>query len=427
MRIGIDGTFLQSETCYTGMGVYARALVAALVNTNGGDREELLSTIDLIALGYGARPTDLPPAVAWQPLTPAPGGRLSPWLSHQTVLPAAARWLELDLLHIPGVNLRLSQTGLPAWLPCPLVVTLHDAIPLVYYGRQGPPLPWRLRLGYRLAMMTLRRAAAIITVSETSRRDILATLPLRPERLTVVLNGLTPPVALSPTEVERVLERLGIDRPYLLYAGSFEPRKNLLGTVMAYRQALAGGPLPPLVLLVERESGHRSATMAAIAQSGIADRLHFLDSLTDHELAALYRAADLLLSPSLYEGFGFVPLQGLACGRPVIAGAAGALPEVLGTAARLVDPTDTAALSAAIREIVDQPALAAQRAAGGPAQAARFTWAAAAAQTLTIYRQIAGAANRQPGFFHPARSGARQRRHTPDRVRSAADHGEGAA
>lgn len=378
MRVGIDASFLRSSSLHTGMGVYTSQLLAALAPD---------TSHEIVLLGYGDRPPAAPDRLPWHALPPLPAGKASPWLSHQAVLPRAARRLGLDLLHIPGVNLRLSQPGVPFAAPCPLVVTLHDAIPLVYYGRQGPALPWRLRLGYRVALRAIGRAAAVITVSATSRRDILAHLRLRPARVHVVHNGLAFPPRPPRSRALALLAERGVVPPYLLYAGSFEPRKNLLATVAAYRQAATSRDLPPLVLVVERESGYRAAVMEEVARSGVADRLIFLHSLPDEALAALYYHADLLVYPSRYEGFGFVPLQGLACGIPVIASHTGALPEILGDAAHYIDPASVNEIAGAIGRLVADREAAAALAARGPAQAARFTWALAAERTLAVYHR----------------------------------------
>jgi glycosyltransferase involved in cell wall biosynthesis len=381
MRVGVDGTFLQAEVRHTGMGVYSRELVAALAALPGGP--------ELTLLGYGPRPAGLPEAAPWHRLPLPPAGKLAPWLGHQTGLPLAARRLGLDVLHVPGVNVRLSQPGLPGWSPCPLVVTLHDVIPLAYYGRQGPPLPWRLRLAYRLATLALRRAAAVITVSHAARRDIVAHLRLRPDRLHVVHNGVrfawpTDEMALP------LLAARGVRPPYLLYAGSYEPRKNLLGAVDAYRRARGLADLPPLVLLLERDSGHRTAAMAALERSGVADHLTIIHSLTDDEQGALYRHAALMIYPSFYEGFGFVPLQALACGTPVIAARASSLPEVLGEAVRYVDLADPDDLATAIVELWRDRAAALALAARGPAQAGRFRWSETATRTYIAYEAALG-------------------------------------
>ena len=388
MRIGIDATFLEGAGRYTGMGVYTRGIARGLAAVVGDH--------DVFLLGYGERPADLPESLRWERMRLLPVGRLGPWLSHQIVLPRVARRFGFDVVHVPGVNLRLSQPGVPIRLPCPLVVTVHDAIPRAYYGVQGPPLPWRLRQGYRIAMAAARRADLVLTVSETSRRDLATHLAIDPERIRVVYNGVDLPPALTAHDQRDALARLGIATPYLFYAGSYEPRKNLLGVVAAYQSLLARSDLPPLVALVERQSGHREAVLRAIERSGVGNRLRLVHSLSDDDLAALYRGALAFIYPSHYEGFGFTPLQALGCGVPVIAADAGALPEVLGDAARYVDPRNVEELARAIADLIDRRDERARLASRGPLQASRFRWDDAARQTLQEYAGAVAARARTP-------------------------------
>jgi glycosyltransferase involved in cell wall biosynthesis len=379
MYIGIDGTFLQPESLYTGMGTYTLGLVKALAS--------LVEEDEIVLIGYSPRPELTPAGVRWEVIPRLLTGRWGVWLNHQIFLPRLVRKLNLDVFHIPGVNMRLSRPGIPFYTPCPIVVTIHDMIPLVYYGRKGPPLPWRLRLGYLLAMQTSKRAAAVITVSESSRKDILTHLPALSDRIHVIHNGLDIPPLEDEEGQKVILDRLGVRSPYLLYAGSYEPRKNLIGAVMAYREALEHRQLPEFVLLVERESGHREETLREIDKSGISSRLHFVHSLTENELATLYRGATLLLYPSHYEGFGFPPLLGLACGIPVIASDKGSLPEVLGEVVFYVDPESAGDMAHAIIELLDHPERANKLASDGPGQAAKYRWQDAAQSTYQVYEK----------------------------------------
>jgi glycosyltransferase involved in cell wall biosynthesis len=184
------------------------------------------------------------------------------------------------------------------------------------------------------------------------------------------------------------LERLGVQSPYIFYAGSYEPRKNLMGAVKAYQQALDHYQLPDLVLLVERESGHREEILRKIDESGISTRLHFVHSLTESELAAIYRGATLLLYPSHYEGFGFPPLLGLAFGIPVITSNKGSLPEVLGEAALYVDPESVGDIALAIIEMLDHPDQAKRLSSLGPRQASQYRWEDAAQSTYRLYEKV---------------------------------------
>jgi glycosyltransferase involved in cell wall biosynthesis len=379
MRVGLDASFLAHDAIHTGMGVYARGLAQGLATVGGAE---------VILLGYGDRAAGAPDGLEWYRLPQLRAGRLSPWLSHQLVLPLIARRLHLDVLHVTGVNVRLSRPGVPFFSPCPLVVTMHDAIPLLYYGHVGPPLPPRLRLSYQLALLGVRRAAAVITVSETSRRDILSCVSLDSQRVRVIYNGLDFFTPTDSRETTELLRGIGIQTPYLLYAGSFEPRKNLLGAVAAYAAALRHTPLAPLVLLVERQSGYRAEVMAEVKRSGLRDRLIFLHSLDDEHLAALYARAELLIYPSLYEGFGFVPLQAMACGVPVVSSACGALPEVLGDAAAYVDASQPEAIGRLIVDLLQSPLRRAELRVRGTARAARYRWDSTAAATLEAYKAV---------------------------------------
>jgi glycosyltransferase involved in cell wall biosynthesis len=379
MKVGIDGTFIQSESLYTGMGTYSLGLVRGLASLGKGE--------DIVLLGYGPRPEVVPLGVRWVDIPRHLTGSWGTWLNHQLYLPRVVRNLELDVLHIPGVNMRLSRPGIPFSLVCPLVVTIHDAIPLVYYGKKGVALPWRLRLGFWLATLASRRAAAVITVSETSRRDILKHLTLNPDRIHVVYNGLDHLPRLDNGRRQEILKQLGVKPPYLLYAGSYEPRKNLLGAVEAYQKVLTKCELPDLVLIAERESGYREKVMSAIRSKGILSRLHFLHTLGDEQLAALYQRASLMIFPSFYEGFGFPPLMGLACGIPVIASDRGSLPEILGDSVRYVNPDSIDALGETIVELINHPQVTQELAVKGPLRAAQFRWGDSARLTWQIYQQ----------------------------------------
>jgi glycosyltransferase involved in cell wall biosynthesis len=379
MKIGIDGTFVQSDSLYTGMGAYTLGLVRGLVSLGKGD--------EIVLIGYGSKPEVLPQAVRWMDIPRHLTGRWGTWLNHQIFLPGVVRNLALDIFHAPGVNMRLSRPGVPFCLSCPLVVTIHDAIPVAYYGKQGLALPWRLRLGFRLAVLASRRAEAVITVSETSRSDIFHHLPLNPDRIHVVHNGLDSLPYLETDRRQEILKQLGVKPPYLLYAGSYEPRKNLLGAIEAYQQVLAVRELPDLVLIVERESGYKEKVMSAIRSMGIVSRLHFLHSLGEEQIVAVYQGASLMIFPSFYEGFGFPPLMGLACGIPVIASDRGSLPEILGDSVRYVNPDSIAEMSEAIVELVTQPGVAQELAGKGPQRATEYRWGDAARLTWQIYQE----------------------------------------
>jgi glycosyltransferase involved in cell wall biosynthesis len=233
----------------------------------------------------------------------------------------------------------------------------------------------------------------VITVSETSRADLLRFLPLKEDRLHVIHNGIERPSFPNAGRVEELLAELNLGRPYLLYAGSYEPRKNVLGAVEAYALASNQRELPDMALLVERESGYRDQVMKAVRRRGLGGRLHFLHSLSEEALIALYRGASMLLFPSHYEGFGYPPLLGLACGIPVIASDRGSLPELLGDSVLYVDPDSPSDMSRAVLNLMENPDIAAQFAAHGRAHAQRYQWVEAAERTYQVYMRVIGRAS----------------------------------
>lgn len=378
LRIGIDATFMEGDSLYTGMGTYTYELVQGMAAHS--------SEVELTLLGNGERPPSAPTAHRWHRLSPRSQSRWGRRLLHQVATTRAIRRLDLDLYHVPGLNMRISQPGIPLVATCPLVVTVHDAIPLVYYGTR---LPRRLRLGFWIGIQAARRADMVITVSETSRADLLRVTPLLPERVMVIHNGAPKMEAPPQAQRDAILDRLNIEPPYLLYAGSYEPRKNLIKAVRAYAEAARSRRLPPLVLLVERESGYRASAMDSIEGLGLGEPIKLIHSLTGAELATVFAEASLLLYPSLYEGFGFPPLQAMALGVPVVASEYGALPEILGQAAHFVDPTSTASISQAIVEVLDDPEHAAGLVAAGERRARGFSWERTVRETVAVYREIA--------------------------------------
>jgi glycosyltransferase involved in cell wall biosynthesis len=272
----------------------------------------------------------------------------------------------------------------PPWLPCPAVVTIHDVIHLRFPGRRARPLaPLYARVMLRLAV---RRAARVIAVSDSTRRDLEDWLGARPERIRVIPNGVTAVFrpAADGADIEAGLAKLGVAPPYWLFVGNPLPHKNV-GRLL---EAFAGLPAAagPLVLAGVRPAG-QPALDRAIQARGLRGRVILLAPVPESSLALLYQGATALVIPSLWEGFGLPALEAMACGTPVVASNRGGLPEVVGDAGVLVDPTNVDSLRAALYNLaVDLPLRAALRAAG-LARARAFSWRHAAEATVGVYRE----------------------------------------
>jgi glycosyltransferase involved in cell wall biosynthesis len=382
MKIGFDATVLASGTRYTGAGEYTACLLRALASLRDGDEFVLYAPEDV------SRPPDIPGVMDWRPLPRVPLGKLRALVTHTLLLPGVARRDGIDLFHVPTVHTRPSMPPVPGRLPCPLVVTVHDLIPVTFYEAQGEPLPYRMRQFYRWNLRRAFRAAHLLTVSDASKAEIVRYGRIPGDRVTVTYNGVKAPQP-RPDDCQ-VLRRLGIEPPSLLYVGSWEPRKNLRRLLDGFDAAVANGLDADLVLVVERASGHAAAIRDYATRLDCFPRLRFLHSLAEGDLWSLYRNAAALAYPSLYEGFGLPPVQAMACGTPVVSSPGGALKEVLGDAVLYIDPLDTRSIADGLLQVMQDDGLRRRLMESGPVQAARYTWEDAAMRTSSVYHSLAG-------------------------------------
>jgi glycosyltransferase involved in cell wall biosynthesis len=286
------------------------------------------------------------------------------------LLPRLCQRHRCDLLHttIPTPVGALSY---------PIVATVHDAIPILYPQWFPPVMGRRLRRWLRVAMS---RATRVIASSQSTARDLAAFAP--GAAITVIYPGSFLASSASPLPAPRG------GRSYILCVGTLEPRKNL-GTVLeAYRLLVEQEPNVPGLLVVGAADWMASDVQAYAQRLGIAERVKLTGFVSDDELQSLYQQAAMLVYPSLYEGFGFPPLEAMSNGCPVIASNVSSLPEVVGEAGVLVEPTDAAQLSGVMRELLSDPQRADLLRERGYAQARRFSWEQCARETISVYRQV---------------------------------------
>jgi glycosyltransferase involved in cell wall biosynthesis len=221
-------------------------------------------------------------------------------------------------------------------------------------------------------------------VSETSRRDLIERYGLREDRVVAIPNGVAPRfTAQAPPSMEPIG-----DRPLRVLAiGTLQPRKNLLRLLDAVRQV---GTHRPVALRVVGPDGYQAGVIRDALGDAGGVQVEVAGYVADEDLPAEYRAADMLVYPSLYEGFGLPVVEAMACGLPVVTSTKGSLPEVAGDAALIVDPLDEAAIAEAISRLAADDELRRDLSARGRERARRYTWAAAAARLVDVYREVSG-------------------------------------
>jgi glycosyltransferase involved in cell wall biosynthesis len=301
------------------------------------------------------------------------------------------RKLRVRLVHLPNHHLARYANFVGA----PYVVTVHDLIR--HFDAKGarvfihsPNRRDRLCLG--LDYLGMRRAAGIISVSETTRRDLVRLFGIPEERISVVHEGVDHDI-FRPQEPRR------LDFPYVLFVGSEHPRKNLAMLLRAFA-VLKRDPRFHDLKFVKvgaaggREAPFREQTLAVVRGLGLERDVVFTERIGDDELVAYYSGARCLVLPSLYEGFGNPPLEAMACGCPVIISDAPALVEVAAGAALRVAATDHTGLAQAIRAVLENPHLHAELQDRGFRRARAFSWEQTADQTLAVYESVAPAACR---------------------------------
>ena len=280
---------------------------------------------------------------------------------------------------------------LPRFKRVKTVFTLHDLI-FKFFPQHHLPRNW---MYLQLAIpLFLRRADAVICVSECTRRDAQRIYHVPDHKLRVIYEGVDARFrrVTDPAECRRVQDKLRLPDRFVLALGTVEPRKNLATLFEAYRRYLdarSEGGLdsvdPPAIVVAGRQGWLEADSFRAVHEHRLTGLVQFLGYVDDEDLPALYSLAALFAMPSVYEGFGLPPLEAMACGTPVVCSNASSLPEVTGDAALLAPPRDVGEWATALRRALTDGSLRADLAARGPRQAARFSWAAAAEQTRAVY------------------------------------------
>ncbi len=382
MRILLDARMWS----WTGIGTYIQVLLEGLCEV-GSDHEiqclvpsSEISAFPLPAAAEGFRviPCDVPVYS----------------LGEMRGLARTLRTLDFDLVHFPHYIFPYRE-GLPA------VVTIHDLIHLrfPFYHKT----PFHFAYARHVLRRSARSARRVIAVSHHSKEDIVTYLGVSPEKVKVIHNGLPRRFVPEPKEegwddlaacrnraAERVQKEIGLTGPYILYVGNAKEHKNLDGLIRGYHLLLdrmererPGQARPTLALTARREDLRGNAARLPV------EGVRFLGKVGGDLLMDLYRGAAVFAFPSQYEGFGYPPLEAMACGTPVVCSNAASLPEVVGEAAIQVAPHDLDHLSLALYDLLTKEDLCVQLRNEGLTRARMFTARSMAEETLHVYNAAA--------------------------------------
>jgi glycosyltransferase involved in cell wall biosynthesis len=368
-----------------GVGTYVRNIIRTLARidkpgSGPGHRYILVGTPDNLREHRG-----LPENFVLQPFATQASSMRS-ILAFRELLVAH----RVDLLHVP----HMFKT--PRLSTCPYVVTVHDI--LDFLNRKDRQTRLQTWLRFELARFGLRRARCIVAVSNSTKQDVMRTFGLKDEtKIQVAYNAIDERFLAghaSAADQRLLAERYQINYPFLLYAGSGRPHKNVGRLIEAFSALKAelkkDDAYPDLKLIIIGEDLSSNATLRrTMIRSGVQHDVRFLGFVPIDALRVFYDVAKIFVFPSLYEGFGLPPLEAMAHGTPVVTSNTSSLPEVVGNSAVLVNPENSFEIMHALRRVLLDQELRELLKIRGYAQAAKFSWEASARKLLEIYEQAA--------------------------------------
>jgi glycosyltransferase involved in cell wall biosynthesis len=365
MHIGIDARLVHYTRA--GIGEYTLRLTQALAAAYPADRFTLLQH-----------------RRSAQPLVTAPNVQIARTLvpTHhrleQRLLPWVANGLGVDVFHSPDFIPPLAATGAS-------VITIHDLAFLIYPHF----LTQESARYYGQIDRAVRHADEIIAVSHSTKHDLVRMLGVNEEKIHVIHEAADPLYAPEDKgeALRHVQELFDLPSEYILFVSTIEPRKNLQGLLLAYRRLRDDYKLYPALVLVGAPGWLSDDVYSLVDKLDLRQHCYFLGRVDAHDLKHLYNAAQCLVHPAFYEGFGLPPLEAMACGTPVVVSNVSSLPEVVGDAALLVNPNQDEEITVALWRLLTDLQLRDELRGKGLQRAASFSWARAAEETMSAYRK----------------------------------------
>jgi glycosyltransferase involved in cell wall biosynthesis len=355
MKIAIDIQTTLGKP--TGFGFYVSNLVEALKKHTGNNLELVLIKPDT------EDDFSTPQRFYWDQFT----------------YPKKAKQAKVDLLHQPCFSAPLGFNK-------PVVVTIHDIISLLF----PETIPFASRMFYSKWMpFSYRKASQIITISESTKKDVVRVLGIPEEKITVIPLGFDKKIQkrVGQQMIAKVKEKYKLPENYLLHIGTLEPRKNLdflidvFSGVMQHNENLG-------LVITGKKGWYYEGLFEKVKDLSLQKRVIFTGYIDEQDKAAIYQGARIFTFPSIYEGFGLPPLEAMAAGVPVISSDTSSMPEVIGDAGVLISPYDKEAWEKAIIEVDANEKLRNEMIAKNAMQVEKFSWDKTAEKTIEIYSKV---------------------------------------
>ncbi|HUS94624.1 MAG TPA: glycosyltransferase family 1 protein [Patescibacteria group bacterium] len=377
-RIGIDVTSALNQGA--GIGRYTRELIKAVVFESAADKFTLISA-KLPHTNQLKNPfMPLKPNVVFKELPFDERWMHRIWYRLKVPLSVQNFTGRLDLFHSPDFVLP------PINKKTPTLLTIHDLSFIRYPETFTPELVAYLN---QIVPWSINRATHILADSKTTKDDLVTQWNVDPVKVSVLYSGVGgnfEPIT-NPRSIKKVRKKYDLgDKPYLISVGTVQPRKNYRMLIRAFRPVAEN--FPNDLIIVGGKGWMHDQILGEVEAQGLHGRVKFLGYVDDSDLPALYSAATILASPSLYEGFGLPILEAMACGVPVIASNVSSLPEVVGDAGVLLPTEDTDAWSQAMMNLIEDMSQRTKLVGAGFLRARQFTWSKSAKELMSIYDQL---------------------------------------
>jgi len=302
-------------------------------------------------------------------------------LSEQTVFLKDLLKYKLDLMHFPHFNA-------PIFYPGQRITTIHDIIPVFFPGHKQKS--WLRKKAYQLTIKaSLRKSAKIIADSNFTKQELIKHFKVKPEKIAVIYLGIENDfkVIADYAKIKELKDKYQIKKPFIFFISAWRNHKNFTGLISAF-DLIKKNNLDYQLVLAGQEDIHYPNIKAAISQANFKNDIITPGFISEQELPLFYNAAELVVIPSFYEGFGLVGLEAMACGTPVIASNTAGSPEILGNASLYFEPKNPAAIADTITQVLTNPELQSDLKLKGFQQIKKYSWQECAAKTLKIYKEI---------------------------------------